>query len=54
MANSAIVIACLSSVSPEEHPLIIRDVPPDNPDQFRVDWKANTFYLLFHSDKVFN
>ena len=25
-----------------------------NSGQFRVDWKANTFYLLFHSDKVFN
>ena len=32
----AIVIANLSSVSPEEHSLIIRDVPPDVPDQFRV------------------
>lgn len=38
MSYRAIVIACLSSVSPEEHPLIIRDVPPDNPDQFRVHW----------------
>ena len=39
MANSAIVIACLSSVSPEEHSLVIRDVPPDNPDQFRIHWE---------------
>ena len=37
MSYRAIVIACLSSVSPEEHSLIIRDVPPDNPDQFRID-----------------
>jgi len=36
MSYRAIVIACLSSVSPEEHSLIIRDVPPDNPDQFRI------------------
>ena len=37
MANSAIVIAGLATVSPEEHPLIIRDVPPDERDQFRID-----------------
>ncbi len=36
MSYRAIVIACLPSVSPEEHPLIIRDVPPDNPEQFRI------------------
>ena len=34
MANSAIVIACLSSVSPEEHSSVIRDVPPYNPYRF--------------------
>ncbi len=36
MANRAIVIAGLATVSPEEHSLIIRDVPPDERDQFRV------------------
>ncbi len=36
VANSAIVIAGLATVSPEEHALIIRDVPPDERDQFRV------------------
>ena len=54
MTNSAVVIAGLSSVSPEEHSLIIRDVPPDERGQFRIHWNANTFYLLFRSDKVFN
>ena len=39
VANSAIVIAGLATVSPEEHSLIIRDVPPDNPDQFRIHWE---------------
>ena len=29
MSYRAIVIACLATVSPEEHSLIIRDVPPD-------------------------
>ena len=38
VANSAIVIAGLATVSPEEHSLIIRDVPPDERDQFRIDW----------------
>ena len=28
----------LATVSPEEHSLIIRDVPSDNLDQFRVYW----------------
>ena len=41
MANRAIVIAGLATVSPEEYPLIIRDVPPDERDQFRVDWIAD-------------
>ena len=36
MSYRAIVIAGLATVSPEEHSLIIRDVPPDNPDQFRI------------------
>ena len=39
VANSTIVIAGLSSVSPEEHSLIIRDVPPDERDQFRIHWE---------------
>ena len=39
VANSAIVIAGLATVSPEEHSLIIRDVPPDERDQFRVHWE---------------
>ena len=38
MANRAIVIAGLATVSPEEHSLIIRDVPPDERDQFRIYW----------------
>ncbi len=53
MTNSAVVIAGLSSVSPEEHSLIIRDVPPDERDQFRIYWKVRAFYLLFRSDKIF-
>ena len=36
MSYRAIVIACLATVSPEEHSLIIRDVPPDERDQFRI------------------
>ena len=36
VANSAIVIAGLATVSPEEHSLIIRNVPPDERNQFRV------------------
>ena len=47
MSYRAIVIACLSSVSPEEHSLIIRDVPPDNPDQFRVDWWSDNNQLKY-------
>lgn len=32
----AVVIAGLATVFPEEHSLIIRDVPPDERSQFRV------------------
>ena len=39
VANRAIVIAGLATVSPEEHSLIIRDVPPDERDQFRIHWE---------------
>ena len=42
MSYRAIVIACLSSVSPEEHSLIIRDVPPDERDQFRIHWNVRS------------
>ena len=42
MANRAIVIAGLATVSPEEHSLIIRDVPPDERDQFRIDWNVRS------------
>ena len=48
MANSAIVIACLSSVSPEEHSLVIRDVPPYNPYQFRVYCAGYRFNIIFN------
>ena len=47
MSYRAIVIACLSSVSPEEHSLIIRDVPPDNPDQFRIHWYEKNNILKY-------
>ena len=42
VANRAIVIAGLATVSPEEHSLIIRDVPPDERDQFRIDWNVRS------------
>ena len=47
VANSAIVIAGLATVSPEEHSLIIRDVPPDESDQFRVHWEEGKKGLLY-------
>ena len=38
----------------QENSPVIGHPVADKRGQFRVDWKANTFYLLFHSDKVFN
>ena len=42
MSYRAIVIAGLATVSPKEHPLIIRDVPPDERDQFRIHWNVRS------------
>ena len=47
MANRAIVIAGLATVSPEEHSLIIRDVPPDERDQFRIHWYEKNNILKY-------
>ena len=47
MSYRAIVIAGLATVSPEEHPLIIRDVPPDERDQFRIHWEEDRKGLLY-------
>ena len=38
VANSAVVIAGLSSVPPEEHSRVIRDVITHTRGQFRVHW----------------
>ena len=50
MANRAIVIAGLATVSPEEHSLIIRDVPPDERDQFRVYWWQGNNQLTYRDN----
>ena len=50
MSYRAIVIAGLATVSPEEHPLIIRDVPPDERDQFRVHWFHNSNTLKYRDN----
>lgn len=38
VANSAVVIAGLSSVPPEEHSRVIRDVITHKRGQFRIHW----------------
>ena len=42
VANSAVVIAGLSSVPPEEHSRVIRDVITHKRGQFRVDWNVRS------------
>lgn len=54
MVHRPVVRARLGTVAAQKNPPVIRDSHTHKRDQFRVDWKANTFYLLFHSDKVFN
>ena len=48
MSYRAIVIACLATVSPEEHSLIIRDIPSDERAQFRIDWYGKNNNLEYN------
>ena len=50
MSYRAIVIAGLATVSPEEHSLIIRDVPPDEPGQFRIRWWQGNNQLTYRDN----
>lgn len=54
MGHGAVVAGHLRAVTTQEYASVVWHSRAYKRDQFRIDWKAKAFWMLFRSDEVAN